>query len=81
MDFSHCSNKKSLSYDRSTRNEVFLKTIWVRWPSRENANTVNHSPGRDRSRITTAHAIKGKTIFNNSTLPPNPGKPELNIDD
>jgi len=22
--------KKSLSYDRSTRNDVFLKTIWVR---------------------------------------------------
>jgi len=57
--------------------------VWISAiaPSRENANTVNHSPGRDRSRITTAHAIKGKTIFNNSTLPPNPGKPELNIDD
>jgi hypothetical protein len=25
----------------------------------------------------TAHAIKGKTVFNNSTLSPNPEKPEI----
>ena len=77
MNFSHCRNKKIWIYSRSTRRDVFLNTIWLRWPSRENANTVNHSPGRDRSKIQTAQAIKGKTVFNNSTLSPSPDKPEM----